>query len=78
MQFRSASLLGLCVQEDPSNRPNMSNVVFMLGSETATLPNPKEPTFVAKKWISTQPSSSSSKPDTCSVDDIPITSEEGR
>ena len=43
----------LCVQEDPGDRPNMSNVVFMLGSETATLPNPKEPAFVAKKWSTT-------------------------
>ncbi|PSS16019.1 G-type lectin S-receptor-like serine/threonine-protein kinase [Actinidia chinensis var. chinensis] len=68
----------LCVQEDPSHRPNMSNVVFMLGSETVTLPNPKEPAFVARKWISTQPSTSSSKPDTCSVSGMTITAEEGR
>ena len=33
----------LCVQEDLSDRPTMLNVVFMLGSETATLQTPKQP-----------------------------------
>ncbi|MBA0694387.1 hypothetical protein Goari_004690, partial [Gossypium aridum] len=35
----------LCVQVDPANRPTMSTVVAMLGSETITLPLPVEPTF---------------------------------
>ncbi|CAL5344616.1 unnamed protein product [Camellia sinensis] len=33
----------LCVQEDPADRPNMSSVVVLLGSESATLPQPRQP-----------------------------------
>ncbi|XP_058073080.1 G-type lectin S-receptor-like serine/threonine-protein kinase At1g11330 isoform X2 [Magnolia sinica] len=39
----------LCVQEDPNDRPKMSSVVFMLGSETATPPTPKQPAFSTMK-----------------------------
>ncbi|CAL5408278.1 unnamed protein product [Camellia sinensis] len=35
----------LCVQEDAADRPTMSFVVVMLGSETVTLPPPKQPAF---------------------------------
>ncbi|KAM7498231.1 hypothetical protein LguiA_022645 [Lonicera macranthoides] len=35
----------LCVQEAPSNRPTMSDVVVMLSNETAVVPQPKEPAF---------------------------------
>ncbi|XP_059450930.1 G-type lectin S-receptor-like serine/threonine-protein kinase At4g03230 [Corylus avellana] len=35
----------LCVQDDPHDCPTMSNVVTMLGSEAATIPIPKQPTF---------------------------------
>ncbi|GLT36816.1 hypothetical protein SLA2020_111700 [Shorea laevis] len=35
----------LCVQEDPANRPTMSFVIVMLGSETITLPKPTKPAF---------------------------------
>ncbi|GLT46750.1 hypothetical protein SLA2020_204800 [Shorea laevis] len=38
----------LCVQQHPEDRPNMSSVVFMLGSETA-LGQPKEPGFLVDK-----------------------------
>ncbi|KAM7498229.1 hypothetical protein LguiA_022643 [Lonicera macranthoides] len=38
----------LCVQEDPGDRPTMSNIVFMLGSEFENLPRPKQPAFVAR------------------------------
>ncbi|KAF4394377.1 hypothetical protein G4B88_018527 [Cannabis sativa] len=48
----------LCVQEDPEDRPTMSNAVFMLGSETATIPNPKQPAFVIRKSLSSTGSSS--------------------
>jgi hypothetical protein len=36
----------LCVQEDPNERPTMSNVVTMLDGEAATVPTPKQPAFV--------------------------------
>ncbi|CAN4092088.1 unnamed protein product [Withania somnifera] len=35
----------LCVQEQAEDRPNMATVVLMLGSETATMPQPKHPGF---------------------------------
>ncbi|WJZ99558.1 hypothetical protein VitviT2T_017993 [Vitis vinifera] len=54
----------LCVQEDPSDRPVMSNVVFLLGSETATLPTPKQPAFTVRRGVFST-ASSSSKPETC-------------
>ena len=34
----------LCVQQHPEDRPNMSSVVLMLGSETE-IPEPKQPGF---------------------------------
>ncbi|CAA2979592.1 receptor-like serine threonine- kinase SD1-8 isoform X1 [Olea europaea subsp. europaea] len=42
----------LCVEEDPSNRPTMSNVVFMLSGEIADLPAPNQPAFVMRKHSS--------------------------
>ncbi|XP_059661971.1 G-type lectin S-receptor-like serine/threonine-protein kinase At4g03230 [Cornus florida] len=68
----------LCVQEDPGDRPTMSNVLFMLGSEIATLPNPKQPAFVARRKFTTTPSSSSSKPETLTNNELTATLEEGR
>ncbi|CAN0914721.1 G-type lectin S-receptor-like serine/threonine-protein kinase At4g03230, partial [Linum grandiflorum] len=35
----------LCVQEDPSDRPTMADVMFILGSDASSLPCPKEPAF---------------------------------
>ncbi|KAE8670111.1 Receptor-like serine/threonine-protein kinase SD1-8 [Hibiscus syriacus] len=49
----------LCVQEDPSERPTMSNVLFMLGSETPSLPIPKQPAYVVRRSLSGSASSSS-------------------
>ena len=51
----------LCIQEDPSDRPTMSNVVTMLDSETVTVPTPKQPAFVLRRG---QSSTSSSRPET--------------
>ncbi|PON80496.1 Serine/threonine protein kinase [Parasponia andersonii] len=65
----------LCVQEDPSDRPTMSNVVFMFESETAILPSPKQPAFVARRSLSSS-SGSSSKP--FSVNELTNTLEQGR
>ena len=38
----------LCVQEDPEDRPVMSSVVMMLGSNTVSLWNPSNPAFYAR------------------------------
>jgi len=46
-QFMKCVNIGLlCVQDDPNDRPTMSNVVTMLDSEAATVPTPKRPAFV--------------------------------
>ncbi|XP_050248112.1 G-type lectin S-receptor-like serine/threonine-protein kinase At4g03230 isoform X2 [Quercus robur] len=65
----------LCVQEDPSDRPTMSNVVFMLGSETTTLPTPKQPAYVVRRSLSSA-TSSATKPE--SLNELTSTIEEGR
>ncbi|XP_030930947.1 G-type lectin S-receptor-like serine/threonine-protein kinase At4g03230 [Quercus lobata] len=65
----------LCVQEDPSDRPTMSNVVFMLGSEAATLPTPKQPAYVVRRSLSSK-TSSTTKPE--SLNELTCTIEECR
>ncbi|KAG2712333.1 hypothetical protein I3760_04G119800 [Carya illinoinensis] len=49
----------LCVQEDPSDRPTISNIVTMLDSETAIVPTPKQPAFILTRGIFSTISSSS-------------------
>ncbi|KAM7254792.1 hypothetical protein ACFE04_020033 [Oxalis oulophora] len=41
----------LCVQENPADRPIMSEVVFLLGSESATLPRPRKPAFSMGRFV---------------------------
>ncbi|KAF4382581.1 hypothetical protein F8388_015409 [Cannabis sativa] len=65
----------LCVQEDPVDRPNMSNIVTMLDSDSATLPSVKQPAFVLRRGSSN--TASSSKPETANTE-ISYTIEEGR
>ncbi|CAL1393916.1 unnamed protein product [Linum trigynum] len=50
--LRCVTVALLCVQEDPNDRPTMANVLFMLGSDTASLPRPKEPAFSARHHAS--------------------------
>jgi hypothetical protein len=38
----------LCVQEDPSKRPNMASVAVMLSSNSMTVPTPSTPAFFAE------------------------------
>lgn len=60
----------LCVQEDPTDRPGMSTVVFMLGNEVV-LPSPKKPAFIMKrKYNSGDPSTSTEGGN--SVNDVTI------
>ncbi|XP_073277899.1 G-type lectin S-receptor-like serine/threonine-protein kinase At4g03230 isoform X1 [Primulina huaijiensis] len=68
----------LCVQEDPGDRPTMSNVVVMLDSETSPLPPTTQPAFVVRRRLSVASSSSSSKPETISNNELTITMDEGR
>uniref|UniRef100_A0A3Q7HEV3 non-specific serine/threonine protein kinase n=1 Tax=Solanum lycopersicum TaxID=4081 RepID=A0A3Q7HEV3_SOLLC len=65
----------LCVQEDPGDRPTMSNVVVMLGGESMTLPRPSQPHFITRRnALST--SSSSSKLYSTFNKELAITHEE--
>nr|XP_043626517.1 G-type lectin S-receptor-like serine/threonine-protein kinase At4g03230 [Erigeron canadensis] len=55
----------LCVQQDPDDRPTMTNVLGMLGGDITTLPTPKEPAFIIRRdqlQAIDSSSSSSSKP----------------
>ncbi|CAI9772523.1 unnamed protein product [Fraxinus pennsylvanica] len=56
----------LCVEEDPIDRPTMSNVVLMLSGETTVLPVPKQPAFLMRKRVFRTSSSTSNKPDSIS------------
>ncbi|XP_012830070.1 PREDICTED: G-type lectin S-receptor-like serine/threonine-protein kinase At4g03230 isoform X1 [Erythranthe guttata] len=69
----------LCVQEDPNDRPSMSTVVVMIGSEnTTSLPNPTKPAFVVRRHHSSTSSSTSTKPATISTNLLTVSMEEGR
>ncbi|KAK1439558.1 hypothetical protein QVD17_05378 [Tagetes erecta] len=46
--IRSIKVGLLCVQQNAADRPNMSNVIMMLGSESE-LPEPKQPSFLTEK-----------------------------
>lgn len=52
----------LCVQEDPNDRPTMSNVLVMLSSEASNLASPKRPAFVVRRGSSSS-ASASNKPE---------------
>lgn len=73
-------LIGLlCVQEDPDDRPTMSNVVTMLTSDIATLPEPKQPAFLVRKLTSSSYTNSSSyQPHTQTNVDVTISVIQGR
>uniref|UniRef100_A0A2N9GAZ3 Receptor-like serine/threonine-protein kinase n=1 Tax=Fagus sylvatica TaxID=28930 RepID=A0A2N9GAZ3_FAGSY len=74
--FRCIHVSLLCVQQHPEDRPNMSSVVMMLGSESL-LPEPKEPGFLIGK-DSLDATSSSSKQQLSSTNEITITRLEAR
>jgi len=63
-QFFKCAVVGLlCIQDEPSDRPTMSNVLYMLDIETTSMPIPTQPTFFMNKRYSGS-ASSSSKPET--------------
>ncbi|CAL5393181.1 unnamed protein product [Camellia sinensis] len=66
--LRSIHVGLLCVQESPEDRPSMSSIVLMLGSEAA-LPRAKQPGFFIARNV-LQPSSSSSKEATTLANEI--------
>ncbi|KAM1351065.1 hypothetical protein ACFXTH_004879 [Malus domestica] len=64
----------LCVQESASDRPTMSEVIFMLSNET-TLPSPQKPAIMSQ---SRNPNSAASQGEICSLNELPITMAEVR
>ncbi|XP_008230053.1 PREDICTED: LOW QUALITY PROTEIN: G-type lectin S-receptor-like serine/threonine-protein kinase At4g03230 [Prunus mume] len=66
----------LCVQEDPVDRPTMSNVLTMLDSEIAISPTPKQPAFLLRRGNNSSTASSSTKSETFA--EITTSLEEGR
>ena len=67
----------LCVQNLPADRPAMSSVIFMLGNEGATLPQPKHPAFFTEiSTINTDATTGSE--DLPSENSVTISMPEGR
>ncbi|KAF9588230.1 hypothetical protein IFM89_008630 [Coptis chinensis] len=67
----------LCVQEHAEDRPTISSVLLMLGSETPVLAQPKEPGFSLGRTPNGAHSSSIDQ-ETCSVNQVTITMLEAR
>lgn len=65
------------MQQHAEDRPSMASVVLMLGSETALLPQPKEPGFFKDK-DSTEAESSSSNQVSLSTNEISLSVLEAR
>ncbi|CAH1433501.1 unnamed protein product [Lactuca virosa] len=68
----------LCVQGDPDDRPNMTNIILMLSGDIVTLPSPKEPAFIPGRDYAISSSSSSSMTNTHSKNMLTITKLDGR
>lgn len=70
----------LCVQERAEDRPTMSSVVLMLGSETTAIPQPRAPGYcVGRSPLDTDSSSSKQRHDeSWSVNQITVSVIEGR
>lgn len=69
--IRSIEVGLLCVQQNPEDRPNMSDVVQMLGNEGA-LQKPKQPAFFLERKYTSVDFSSSSYP-TSTTNDLTVT-----
>ncbi|KAL0399322.1 UNVERIFIED_CONTAM: G-type lectin S-receptor-like serine/threonine-protein kinase [Sesamum radiatum] len=69
---RSIHVALLCVQQSPEDRPSMSSVVLMLGSEGA-LPPPKQPGFFTERDVRAAENTSSNKNTVSSSNEYTIT-----
>lgn len=63
----------LCVQENADERPEMSTVILMLGSETATIHQPKTPGFCLERNPPKTDSSSGKHDESYTVNQVTIT-----
>ncbi|CAH8387855.1 unnamed protein product [Eruca vesicaria subsp. sativa] len=63
----------LCVQERAEDRPVMSSVMVMLGSETTAIPQPKRPGYcVGRNLLEVESSSSTQRDDELTVNQITL------
>ncbi|XP_058197191.1 G-type lectin S-receptor-like serine/threonine-protein kinase RKS1 isoform X1 [Rhododendron vialii] len=67
----------LCVEESANDRPNMSEVAFMLCNETA-LPPPKQPAFIFKGADNRPDTSSSARAGAVSINDVTLSAIQAR
>ncbi|KAL5841852.1 hypothetical protein ACOSQ3_012455 [Xanthoceras sorbifolium] len=67
----------LCVQEQATDRPTMSIVVFMLGNDHP-LPSPKQPAFIAKRTHNNGDVTWNSSEGGSSINDVTISTLHGR
>ncbi|KAK1261140.1 Receptor-like serine/threonine-protein kinase SD1-7 [Acorus gramineus] len=63
----------LCVQEEAEDRPTMSWVVMMLGSEAMALPQPRQPGFSVGRRIPKADQSSGHEEESYSVNEVTMT-----
>lgn len=47
--LRCIQIALLCVQDDPADRPSMSDIVLMLSNESIQLHEPNEPAYLSTK-----------------------------
>jgi hypothetical protein len=67
----------LCVQESPTDRPTMPDVVSMISNEHAPLPTPKQPAFTTSwNMMDTNPTIDSAG--NCSKNSLTISTMEAR
>ena len=67
----------LCVQDSADERPNMSDVVAMLGSEGLALPEPSQPAYFNVR-MSTFPESNASFGESSYISNVALTEDDGR
>ncbi|KAJ6737807.1 RECEPTOR-LIKE SERINE/THREONINE-PROTEIN KINASE SD1-8 ISOFORM X1 [Salix viminalis] len=77
MLLRYINIGLLCVQESPADRPTMSDVILMIVNEHVSLPEPKQPAFVAGRNVA-EPGSMMSSAGVPSVNNVTITAIDGR
>ncbi|CAL4987470.1 unnamed protein product [Urochloa decumbens] len=73
--MRCINIALLCVQENASDRPAMSDVVTMLSNETKTLAEPKHPAYFHVR-VTAEEASTVVVP--CSVNDVTVSALDGR
>ncbi|KAJ6827377.1 putative G-type lectin S-receptor-like serine/threonine-protein kinase B120 [Iris pallida] len=76
--FRCVHVALLCVQDRADDRPDMQSILLMLGSEAATPPTPRPPTFALQRSPNRTDSIMENIIESYSVDDMSITVIVGR